>query len=779
MRVPSSHAAVIALGLGALVLAAFEVATGGARWTPLALFAAVLIVTELVEGADRVRSRSPSAEPFRVESALQIAAAIVVGPWPAALVAGGTVLGVRRLRGGTFGAVCFDAATVTLATLAGGYGFLAAGGHTGSLQLLRDLGAVAVLGLVYLTVRATLLQVVAGREAFQPDLTVGAAEGALATTIALFATGRPWNLVTLVPIALVLHLTANRLARVRRETLHALETFANIVDERDPSTYRHSIRVAQHVDQLARAIGFPYSDVDRLRWAARLHDLGKVAVDASLLRKEGQLDGSEWAAMRRHPRLSARLMQRFAFAAGQARAVEFHHERYDGNGYYGISGGDLPLASHFLIVADSFDAMTTPRPFRAALSAEEALAEIERGSGSQFHPTVAKAFVALQRGEDPALALTHEELDELRAAAIPYRLPVIPGARDIRQRPELLALGGVTLSLVAVAFDQFSIAVGGAAVAAFGLTLYVVRRLRVATTSEQFLEAVAHARDRETAFEQLARALERTAGATWSALVDWREDGLGGTVATSHGSFGPPLPALMSWLVREAESGEALLSAPGFELQHEGVVVALPARRENSELAGFVVTAIPRRLPGHVELALVALADELGPALAGRPDEQPAEPKTAPELPSQQLEAAPEEPVPAAAADPAALEDALSHAQRQLERVAEAATALEATLPKRVQEAVDAGIREQVLPAARHLAELRGLTANLVRRLERIEGAITTAPNGAAAEGGSPLLDDVKKHREAVEGRLQRLEKAFGVDEHVVIYRIEDRPDRS
>src|SRR5205823_6006928 len=229
-------------------------------------------------------------------------------------------------------------------------------------------------------------------------------EAALGAAIALFATDHPWNLVALAPLALIVHVAYTRLARVRRETLQALETFANIVDERDSSTYQHSIRVARSVDRLARSLGLPFSDIDRLRWRARPHDLGKVAVDAPLLRKEGRLDAAEWAAMRRHPRLSARLMQRFEFAAGQARAVEFHHERFDGQGYYGIGGDALPLASHFLIVADSFDAMTHDRPFRPALSREDALAELEQNSGTQFHPTVAKAFVAVERGQDPARA---------------------------------------------------------------------------------------------------------------------------------------------------------------------------------------------------------------------------------------------------------------------------------------------------------------------------------------------------------------------------------------
>jgi len=624
MRALSSHAAVIALGFAALGVAALKL-LGGADWTPLALFAAALIVTELVEDADRIRTREPSDfEPFRVASALHIAAAIVLGPWSAALIAGASAFGVRRLRDRSLGTVSFEAATVTLATLAGGYAFLVVGGHTGRIELLGDLGPVVAGALVYLTVRALLLQVVAAREAFQPDFTAGAGEAALGTAVALFATGHAWNLVALVPVALVLHVAYTRLARVRRETLLALETFANIVDERDPSTYQHSIRVARSVDRLARSLGLPFSDIDRLRWAARLHDLGKVAVDASLLRKEGRLDGAEWAAMRRHPRLSARLMQRFEFAAGQARAVEFHHERYDGQGYYGIDGSALPLASHFLIVADSFDAMTTERPFRPALSREEALAEIERNSGTQFHPTVARAFVALERGHDATALLTADELAQLRDAAIPYRLPVIPGARDLRDRPELIAIAGVTLALVAAAFSQLELVYAGGAVGLVGLLLYVRRRTRVARLTQAMLDALGRGQSRETSFDEVTSVLERACGATWSGLIDWEEDGLGGAVRRERGTDGPHLPVLTSWLVREAESGETMLSAGGFELQQEGVVVALPLRRENSALVGFLVLALPRRLPAEVELALAEVSDELALALANRPADRVA-----------------------------------------------------------------------------------------------------------------------------------------------------------
>src|SRR2546423_5224184 len=331
--------------------------------TALALFLAAAILVALFEDTDRERSRGPmQLDRFRLASAVQIGALIVLGPWAGALVAA-----VGTGAGGVFHAaglrkVLFDAGAYALAACAGGLAFELAGGDVGRLRLLNDVIAVVALSLAYLTVRTVLLDVVRARETFDPRLVTSAGEAGLGATLALLALDHPWNVVVLVPLAIALHQSQIRLRSLQRETLRALETFANIVDERDPSTYRHSIRVAGHVDRLARALRLPFSDIDRLRWAGRLHDLGKVAVDASLLRKRGRLDGAEWAAMRRHPRLSARLLQRFEFVAPQARAVELHHERVDGTGYYGVAGNDLPLASHFLIVADSFDAIDTRRP---------------------------------------------------------------------------------------------------------------------------------------------------------------------------------------------------------------------------------------------------------------------------------------------------------------------------------------------------------------------------------------------------------------------------------
>jgi HD-GYP domain-containing protein (c-di-GMP phosphodiesterase class II) len=588
--------------------------------TTLALFLAAAILVALFEDADRERSRAPmQPDRFRIASAIQLAAVIVLGPWSGALVAavGTGVAGV--FHGAAFRKLLFETGAYAAATCGAGLAFETGGGHVGRLTLLDDLVALVALALVYMTVRAILLEVVRAREGFDPRLVTSAGEAGLGAATALIAIAHPWDVVVLVPVALALHHAQTRLRTLQRETLRALETFANIVDERDPSTYRHSLRVAGYVDGLARALHLPFSDVDRLRWAGRLHDLGKVAVDASLLRKQGGLDGAEWAAMRRHPRLSARLLQRFEFVAPQARAVEFHHERVDGTGYYGVGGDDLPLASHFLIVADSFDAMTTDRPYRAGLSRDEALLEIERNAGTQFHPTVARAFVAVQRGLDPLTVLTPEEVAEIRGAAASYRIS-LGGVGDLKERPELLALGGVVLALAGLGFDQTSLLWAGGAIAVAGLALRVVVQFRAARAVAALQRALAAGDDPHDVFHRVVAAVSGAWHQTWAALVAWDEDGLGGSLDAVAGTDGPARPALTSWLVREAESGRDAIVASGAELGVAGVAVALPLRRDNSELVGFLTFLAPTLPPRHVELALLDSLDELGLALAGKPE---------------------------------------------------------------------------------------------------------------------------------------------------------------
>jgi HD-GYP domain-containing protein (c-di-GMP phosphodiesterase class II) len=611
--------------LGTIVVGCLLVVVGvrhaaHASFTTFALFLAAVILTELFEQSDRERSREPiENEPFSLASVVHVSAILLLGPWVGALVAFVGVTAGAFFRTNALRAVAFRACAFACTTALAGWAFRLAGGHVGQLKLLNGLIPLVALGIVYVTLRAVLLDVVSRRESFDPRLVVGAGEVAFGAIVAFVAAAHPWNVIAVIPLAVVLHRLQVRLTRVQRETLRALETFANIVDERDPSTYRHSVRVAGYVDQLARALKLPFSEIDRLRWAGRLHDLGKVAVDSSVLRKPDRLDRHEWAAMRRHPRLSARLLQRFEFVSTQARAVELHHERVDGTGYYGVGNDDLPLAAHFLIVADSFDAMTTDRPYRPGLTKDAALAEIERNIGTQFHPTVAKAFVAVQRGLDPAVVLTPDELAEIRGAAASYRIGAVAGVRDLKERPELLALGGVAAALAGLGFHANWLAITGLTIATAGVTLRLLARLRSERLTEA-LRGALHTAERDAVFAKLVDRISDVWPLTWAALVDWHEDGLGGTIAHSHRS-GPEEPSVVSWLLREAESGREVILTSASELAREGIEIALPLRRETSALVGFLVLEAPR-LPAHyVELALLELLDEIGLAFAGRPDE--------------------------------------------------------------------------------------------------------------------------------------------------------------
>jgi hypothetical protein len=489
------------------------------------------------------------------------------------------------------------------------------------MHLPDDMLPVALAGLVYVTVR-TLLEGLVDRHVVLPDVVSAAAAIGLGIVLAFAALHEIWVAIALAPLLLLVERLYARVVGLRREMATALETFANIVDERDPSTYGHSMRVAAHVNELASALGFPSTEVRRLWWAGRLHDLGKVAVDAAVIAKPGKLSPAEWGTVWRAPRLSARLLQRFRFAAQQAQAVEYHRERYNGSGYYRVPPENIPLAAHFLILADAFDAMTTEKPFRPRMTREEALTEIERESGEQFHPVVARAFVAVQRGQDPADVLTAEELTEIRDAATPPMAPV-PTIGEVFRRPEVAAVTGGALVLVGLGTTLYPVCVAGVIVTLVGLRTWHSARRRVARLTKA-LSNTSEAGDQAQMFGSLVDIVD--CPATWplsyAAFVGWNEDGSGGAVRFERGSHQPPESSIVSWLLREAESGAGLVVDEGVELPSAGFSAALPLRRDNSLLVGFIVLCAEHEPSSYVLRALESSIDTLGPAFG---EARPAE----------------------------------------------------------------------------------------------------------------------------------------------------------
>jgi HD-GYP domain-containing protein (c-di-GMP phosphodiesterase class II) len=187
-----------------------------------------------------------------------------------------------------------------------------------------------------------------------------------------------------------------------------LAAISYAVEKRDRMT-GHGERTTALAEAIVRRLGWDEIRIEQLLYAAPLHDIGKVGVPAAVLAKRTPLDGNEVAQIRRHPLAGASLVRPIRAALPALPYVLHHHERWDGHGYpNGLSGPTIPLEARVLAVADAFDAMTSPRPYRQTFTIERALEEIELCAGTQFDPQVAEAFLAVWArgvlGELPAAA---------------------------------------------------------------------------------------------------------------------------------------------------------------------------------------------------------------------------------------------------------------------------------------------------------------------------------------------------------------------------------------
>lgn len=173
----------------------------------------------------------------------------------------------------------------------------------------------------------------------------------------------------------------------------SLAALSAAIEARDPFARGHSSRVTVFAQAMARRIELDKERLSVLRLGALLHDVGKLAVPASVLLKRGPLTETEFGQIRRHPAAGARMLLSLGAPATILPVVLHHHERWDGAGYpTGRKGEEIPLEARVLCIADSFDAMTSTRPYRAPRMPDEALEELERCSGSQFDPELVDAF---------------------------------------------------------------------------------------------------------------------------------------------------------------------------------------------------------------------------------------------------------------------------------------------------------------------------------------------------------------------------------------------------
>jgi putative nucleotidyltransferase with HDIG domain len=254
------------------------------------------------------------------------------------------------------------------------------------------------------------------------EITQTAATYVAGYLLAVLSNGRPWLAVVMMgPIAGV-QLALKRSVQLREQTVAAVESMADIVDRRDPYTFKHSENVADYAVRTAKRLGLPDREVALIRLAARVHDLGKIAVPDAVLHKQGRLTEAEFELMKKHPQTGVEVLEKFPEYRRGRELVLAHHERMDGLGYpLGLSGDQIPLGARIIAVADSWDAMTSDRPYRAALDPEVALGELLRGRGTQWDAAVVDAF----------------------AQTLPGAVELEPARRAGIARPLLRSLGAV------------------------------------------------------------------------------------------------------------------------------------------------------------------------------------------------------------------------------------------------------------------------------------------------------------------------------------------------
>ena len=222
---------------------------------------------------------------------------------------------------------------------------------------------------------------------------------------------------------LILVHNADEIQKLNEGLLNAL---AEVIDLRDPYVLGHSKQVTQYAVMVASRMGLPEEQIEVIRKASLLHDIGKLGIPEKILRKPGPLTREEFAIIQGHPLLGAEILAASQALAPLISAVRHHHEHYDGNGYPGeLSGEQIPLEARIVAIADAVESMASDRPYRRALSYSEIIAEIQKSSGTQFDPRVAGFMLDLlqEQGEQGLVNSAHQFTAQLAVEQFAHLMP--------------------------------------------------------------------------------------------------------------------------------------------------------------------------------------------------------------------------------------------------------------------------------------------------------------------------------------------------------------------
>jgi putative nucleotidyltransferase with HDIG domain len=221
-----------------------------------------------------------------------------------------------------------------------------------------------------------------------------------------------WATALFVVPLFTTRLAYHRYVETRELFEQTITALANAVDARDVNTRNHSKRVSHIAEAMCRVMNLPESQIEIIKWAGLLHDVGKIGIRDNILLKEGPLDKEERTLMNQHPTIGYEIVSPARQLAAEAPLILTHHEWFNGSGYPdGVEALDIPLGARILGIADAYEAMTSPRPYRKTpLSHEVAIGELRKYSGIQFDPEIVPILIGL---DHDILDREPQRLDEL------------------------------------------------------------------------------------------------------------------------------------------------------------------------------------------------------------------------------------------------------------------------------------------------------------------------------------------------------------------------------
>ncbi len=412
----------------AAALVAFAAFTPGAG--PIDPTAAVIVLLLMVL-SEATAVPLPGGGYVSVGAVLDLACLLILGPvttaWfnvIATFVAQSLVLRKPLVK------VVHNMAIFGLTAFAAGWAFTASGGRVGQLDVARDIPALLACGGVYFLCNSLFVSTVVGlttgptiwrqwQRIFLDGMLHHLSFIALGTLVAVVYLGAgPIGLLLFAIPFMVARHSFQLYVEIRTDLKDFVRALSEVLEEVDPYTRQHSVRVSGYSVRLARGLRLSEREVDEIEYAALVHDLGKIGPHHQhILQKPGSLSHEEQRTLRGHPAAGAAIVKRVRALRRAAEIVRSHHERPDGRGYpYGLLTADVPIGARILNVADAFDAMTSDRPYRRALSVESALRELRQGAGTQFDADVVGCLLRLEsQGAFPLIpSPSSEELRSLR-----------------------------------------------------------------------------------------------------------------------------------------------------------------------------------------------------------------------------------------------------------------------------------------------------------------------------------------------------------------------------